>query len=328
MTANLTPQYLSAEERYKAASSTEDKLAALKEMIALLPKHKGTEKMQANLKKRLSKLNDQAQKAQAKSSGSASPYEHIDREGAGQIVLVGLPNSGKSSLINAITNAEADVAEFPFSSLKPTVGMVTFENAPLQLIDLPPISEEYTEPWVYNLIRNADRVCVLIDLSTNDPEEAWLETIALLEGAKLQLVGGKHGEAFAPSTGTQKTLVVGTKSDMAEPTMVDRFENLFVEDFNFIMVNEIEGLDELKKALFDSLDVIRIYSKEPGKPADQSQPTILKKGTTTMGFAQSIHKDIAKNLKYANVWGSAQHDGQRVPHDHELQDGDVVEIHT
>jgi len=328
MTANLTPQYLSAEERYKAASSTEDKLAALKEMIALLPKHKGTEKMQANLKKRLSKLNDQAQKAQAKSSGTASPYESIDREGAGQIVLVGLPNSGKSSLINVITNAESDVAEFPFSSLKPTVGMVTFGNAPLQLIDLPPISEEYTESWVYSLIRNADRVCIVIDLSAGDPEEIWLETLALLEAANLKIVGGKHGETFAPSTGTQKAIVVGTKSDMAETSTVDQFENLFVEDFYFLIVNEIEGLDEFKKALFDSLDVIRIYSKEPGKQADTSTPTILKKGTTTMDFAVSIHKDMAKNLKYANVWGSAQHDGQRVPHDHVLQDGDIVEIHT
>lgn len=327
MPANLTPQYHSAEERYKAASTPEEKLAALKEMIALLPKHKGTEKIHANLKKRLSKLNDQAQKSKAK-GGGGSPFDHIDREGAGQIALVGLPNSGKSSLINALTNAEADVAEFPFSSLKPTVGMTKFEDAQVQLIDLPPVSEEYTESWVYNLIRNADRLCILIDLSAGDPEELWLETLALLEGHKLQVVGGKHGETFGPSTGTQKTLVVGTKSDMADSSVLDAFENLFAEDFNYVIVNEIEGLDELKKALYQSLDVIRVYSKEPGKPADKSQPSILKKGSTTMDFAHSIHKDIAKNLKYACVWGSAQHDGQRVPHNHLLEDQDVVEIHS
>jgi len=220
MPANLTPQYHSAEERYKAANTPEEKLAALKEMIALLPKHKGTEKIHANLKKRLSKLNDQAQQAKKK-RGGGSPYDHIDREGAGQIALVGLPNSGKSTLLNLLTNAASEVAEYPFSTLKPTVGMATYEDAQIQLIDLPPISEEYTEGWVWNLIRNADRACVLIDLSAGDPEDLWLDTLSLLEGARLRLVGGGTASGYGPSTGTLKTLVVGAKSDLAGAAAVE-----------------------------------------------------------------------------------------------------------
>lgn len=327
MPANLTPQYHSAEDRYKAAKTPEEKLAALKEMIALLPKHKGTEKIHANLKKRLSKLNDQAQQAKKK-KGGGSPFEHIDREGAGQIVLVGLPNSGKSTLLNRLTNAQAEVAEYPFSTLKPTVGMAAFQDAQFQLIDLPPISEEYTESWVFNLIRNADRVCVLIDLAAGDPQDAWLETLALLEQAKIQLVGEGFEGAFGPGTGTQKTLVLGVKTDLADAATIDRFENLFAEEFAFLTLNDRDDLAPLQKALFDHLDVIRIYTKEPGSPADKTVPFILKKGSTTMELATAIHKDIAKSLKYACVWGSAQFDGQRVPHDYVLQDGDVVEVHA
>jgi hypothetical protein len=327
MPANLTPQYHSAEDRYKAASSIEDKLAALKEMIALLPKHKGTEKIHANLKKSLSKLNGQAQQAQAK-KGSSNPHDHVDREGAGQIAMIGLPNSGKSTLLNLLTNAESEVAEYPFSTLKPTVGMAAYEDAQMQLIDLPPVSEEYTEGWVWNLIRNADRACIFLDLSAGDIEELWLDTLSLLEDSKLQVVGGPNATGYGPSTGILKSLIVGTKSDIADPSAVDQFENLTAEEFDAIVVNETEDLNSLRKHMFDLLDVIRIYSKEPGKPADQSQPFVLKRGSTTMDLAHAIHKDIASNLKYALVWGSAQFDGQRISHDYVLQDTDIVEVHA
>lgn len=327
MPANLTPQYHKAEKRFKAATAPEEKLAALKEMIALLPKHKGTEKIHANLKKRLSKVNDEAQQAKKK-KGGGSTFDAIEREGVGQVALVGLPNCGKSTLVNLLTNASAEVAEYPFSTLKPVVGMVQFEDVQIQLIDLPPISEAYTESWVYSLIRNADRLCVLIDLSAGDPEEVWLDTLSLLEAHKLSVIGGKRAEIFGPSTGVQKALILGTKADLAEMPNTDAFEHLFAEEFAYSVFQQNASLDAFKKALFDLLDIIRIYSKEPHKPVDKSQPFSLKLGSTTMDLATAIHKDIAKQLKYTCVWGSAQFDGQRVPHDYVLQDGDIVEVHT
>ncbi len=326
MPANLTPQYHSAEDRYKAAKTPEEKLAALKDMIALLPKHKGTEKLHANLKKRLSKLNDLAQQAKKK-KGGGSPFDHVDRQRAGQVVLVGLPNSGKSTVLNALTNATAEVAEYPFSTLRPTVGMAAYEDAQIQLIDLPPVSEDYTESWVFNLIRNADRACVLLDL-TQEPDSAWLDTLALLEGAKLHLTGGRDGAAFGPSTGTLKALVLGTKADAAAPGARDAFENLLAEEFATLTIEHAGDWAPLRRALFELLDVIRVYSKEPGKPADKTAPFILPKGSTIVNLAGAIHKDIAASLKYACVWCSAQFDGQRVPHHHVLADGDVVEIHA
>jgi len=326
MPANLTPQYLSAEQRYKAAHAPEEKLAALQEMLALLPKHKGTEKIRVTLTKRLSKLNDQAQQAQKK-KGKTNPYDHVERQGAGQIALVGLPNSGKSTLVGALTQAQVEVADYPFSTLKPAVGMVDVGGVHVQLIDLPPLAEDYTERFVYNLIRNADRLCVLLDLSHDDPETTWLETLALLEAARLRLVGRATTEGFGPGTGVCKALILGTKADLAEATTLDSFENCFVEDYAYLTVDVHGPLDALKESLFDVLDLIRVYSKEPGKAADAS-PLTLKQGSTPLALAEAIHRELAAKLKYACLWRESAFDGQRVPRDHVLQDGDVVELHA
>ena len=329
MPANLTPQYHKAEAKYKAAKDPAQKLEALKEMLSLMPKHKGTDKLHADLKRRLSKLNDELQQAKKKKGAAgASAYDHVEREGAGQVALVGLPNTGKSTLLNLLTHAKSEVAEYPFSTLKPAVGMTQFEDAQIQLIDLPPIAAQYTEPWVYSLIRNADRLCVLLDLSSGHLEDDWLDTLSLLEAAKLRLVGGKRGEAFGPGAGAQKAFILGTKSDRADLETMAQFEALLAEEFQYLILNHKAPLDGLKRALYELLDVVRIYSKEPGKPADLAQPFVLKKGSTTLDLAGAIHKDLVARLKYACVWGSAQFDGQRVSHDFVLQDKDIVEVHA
>lgn len=329
MPANLTPQYLQAEAKYKAAKDPEHKLEALKEMISLLPKHKGTDKLHADLKRRLSKLNDQLQQAKKKKVASGAPaHDHVQREGAGQVALVGLPNTGKSTVLNGLTHAKSEVADYPFSTLKPVVGMAQFEDIQVQLIDLPPIATQYTEPWVYGLIRNADRLCILVDLSAPSVEEAWLDTLSLLEAAKLQVTGGRSGVAFGPGTGVQKALVLGTKSDQADRQTISAFETMLAEEFQYVILNQKAPLDQLRRALFELLDVVRIYSKEPGKPADLAQPFVLKKGSTTLDLASAIHRDLVQRMKYACVWGSAQFDGQRVSQDFILKDKDIVEVHA
>lgn len=327
MPANLTPQYLKAEERYKQAKTPQEKLAALQEMLALLPKHKGTEKIQAQLKKKLSKLKEQARQAKRK-KGTGPAHDAIEREGAGQIALVGLPNAGKSTLLNRLTHARAPVAEFPFSTFKPVVGMAPFEDVQLQLVDLPPLCKTYTEGWVYSLIRNADRVCVLLDLAAPDFEDDWLELLALLEAAKLQLVGREPAGPFGPSTGVQKALVLGTKADLVSPETIARFEATFSESFACLALGQDSPLEPLRRRLFELLDVIRVYTKQPGKPPDRSVPFVLPRHSTTVDLARAIHRDLERQMKYARVWGSGQFEGQRIPHDYVLQDGDVVEIHT
>src|SRR5215471_6465645 len=184
MPANLTPQYMEAEKRFKQAVSVEEKVAALEEMMATIPKHKGTEKLQADLKKKMSVLRKEAE--DHKKGGKRESFV-VEREGARQLALVGAPNSGKSQLLRALTHATPEVAEYPYTTRIPIPGMLLFENVRLQLIDLPPISPEYTESWVPQIIRNADAVLWVLDLSDDDVLDELDETLTLLINAHTDL---------------------------------------------------------------------------------------------------------------------------------------------
>ena len=189
MPANLTPEFIKARERFQAAQTPEEKLAALEEMLSTIPKHKGTDKMQADIKRRIAKLS--AEKAQKKRGKSSGP-DYIERAGAGQAVLVGPPNSGKSSLLAALTNARPQIADYPFSTVLPVPGMMSFEGVQIQLVDLPPITSEYTEAWVYNVIRESDLVLLTLDgKGPEDPSSALVETLALLEERHVQLANSR-----------------------------------------------------------------------------------------------------------------------------------------
>ena len=137
MPANLTPEYLAAEEEFKSAQSHEEKIAALERMLSTVPKHKGTEKLQADIKRRLSRERKEGHK---KGGARTVPFWLVKKEGAGQVALIGPPNAGKSSLLAALTNARPEVADYPFTTHAPTPGMMAYENIQVQLIDLPPVS--------------------------------------------------------------------------------------------------------------------------------------------------------------------------------------------
>jgi len=194
-------------------------------------------------------------------------------------------------------------------------------------VDLPPISETYTEGWVFGLIRNADRVCVLLDLSTGDLEAPWQQTLALLQEKNIQLVG-EADAAVGPGTNRQKALVVGSKADLAPPSALEQLQAALDPDFALQTVSQQGPLEALRRALFELLDVVRVYSKEPGQSADTAEPFVLKRGSTALDLARAIHRDLVEQMRFARIWGSGQFDGQRVPQDHVLQDQDVLEIHT
>src|SRR5436189_2886283 len=200
MPANLTPQYMDAEKRFKQAESVQDKIAALEEMMATIPRHKGTEKLQADLKKKMSVLRQESE--HSKKSGKRDSFV-VEREGARQIALVGAPNSGKSRLVRALTHATPEVADYPYTTRIPIPGMLIFENVRLQLVDLPPISPEYTESWVAQVIRNADAVLWVVDLSYDDVLERLDETTNFLANAHADL-------------GNMKILMVRNKHDAPE----------------------------------------------------------------------------------------------------------------
>src|SRR3989442_3466429 len=186
MPANLTPQYMEAERRFKQANSVPEKIAALEEMMATIPRHKGTEKLQADLKKKMSALRKESE--QKKSGGPRHSFV-VEREGARQLPLIGAPNSGKSQLVRALTHATPEVADYPYTTRIPIPGMLIFENVRLQLLDLPPISPEYTESWVPQIIRNSDAVLWIIDLSDDGVLDKLGQKSTFLANAHSNLQG-------------------------------------------------------------------------------------------------------------------------------------------
>ncbi|UCE81774.1 MAG: TGS domain-containing protein [Deltaproteobacteria bacterium] len=327
MPANLPPDYFEAEKRYRAAKTPTEKIACLEEMLTIMPKHKGTDKLRAGLRKRISKLKSASQTK--KSVGKRDSAFQIDKEGAGQVVLVGPANVGKSALVATLTNATPEVADFPLTTWKPTPGMMPVENIQIQLVDTPPLNRDYVEPELLALIRRSDFILLVVDLHT-DPIQQLEDTVALLQEHRIvpshlqDLTNEQRGFAFIPF------LVLANKNDdETTDENLEIFRELLEGDWPLLSVSANTGrnLELLKQTLVAQLNIIRVYSKAPGKEPDLTSPFVLKKGSTVAEFAGKVHKDFVEKLKIAKVWGNAVYDGQMVQRDHILEDGDVVELH-
>ncbi len=331
MPANLTPDYLAAEEKFKKARTPEDKIEALEEMLAKIPKHKGTEKLQADIKSKLAKMKKQSEK---KGGGPARRKEayHISREGAGRVVLVGAPNTGKSLLFSTLTSAVSEVQDYPFTTRKPLPGMMAFEDISIQLIDLPPVSAQFMETWVPQVIRLTDIVLFVIDVSALDPLKQIEEPTAILDEKKIRLVAEAQEEAegVQPSVASLKTLAVANFMDVegaADMLELIRGEAGLAFPVVPVSAKTGAGLDDLRRAVFDALGIERVYSKQPGK-RPSPQPFVLKRGATVIEFAAKVHKDFVEKFEFARVWRSGdEKEGIRVSRDYALMDGDVVELH-
>ena len=335
MPANLSPEYLEAEKKFKAARTPAEKTEALEEMLATIPKHKGTEKMQADLKRRLSKLRAEAQKKGG--TAHALPFYQVEKEGAGQLALVGAPNTGKSLLLRRLTHATPEVADYPFTTRRPTPGMMRYENVQFQLLDLPPISAEFTESWLPVLVRQADGALLVVDLASPDLLEEIEKTRALLEEKRIWLAGQTSADASrlagtpCAGAGLKPTLLVANKLDL--PGAADNFSvlrELLAEPFPMVAVSAESGagLDQLRRAVFELMGIVRVYTKAPGKKSDRSAPYVLRRGSTAFDVAAHVHKDIAARLKFARIWGAGKYEGQMVERNYLVEDGDVIEFHT
>lgn len=327
MPANLPPQYKEAEERYRQAKTNAEKILALEEMLAIIPHHKGTDKLIAQLRRRLSQHKEEA-KRRPSTSRQTDPFA-VKKEGAAQVVLVGLPNCGKSQILASLTNALPLIADYPFSTRLPLPGMMKFENIQVQIVDSPPLMDEFAETGIFNLIRNADALMVVLDLTEDCSTQIEL-ILEELNRRRIKVL--KKGESPGKEIGFfyKKAVFVGNKADLPEAQ-----ENClkFLTDFSHIYpticisAKENYNLEELKKEIFLTLDLVRAYTKAPGKPADLEDPVILPKGSTVLDFAAQIHKDFIQKLKYARIWGKEKYNGQMVQRDYVLVDGDVIELH-
>jgi ribosome-interacting GTPase 1 len=323
MPANLTPEYLEAEEVFRKAKTIGEKIAALEDMLASVPKHKGTEKLQANIKRRLSGLRDESEKRSK--AGRQDPFL-VEKHGAAQVALVGFANVGKSALVDCLTRARVEVAPYPFATALPVAGMMEYEDILIQLVDLPPITEGEFLPGLAGAIRNADALMIIVDASSDDCLDQLEGTCEQLKEKKVLRDDPVEGLHYHTAS---SCLIVATKIDIegAEDNL-ELIKEYTPPEFRFIStsVNKRKTLDLLRKSVFDLIDVIRIYSKKPGHDPDMNQPFILRKGSTIIDMAEAVHRDFKSKLKSARVWGSARFSGQAVPKDYMLKDKDIVEL--
>jgi ribosome-interacting GTPase 1 len=334
MAANLTPQYLEAEAEYKKAQTAEERLACLKRMYSLLPKHKASEKLQADLKTRMSEAREEVER-ERKSPKKAGVSHKFPKQGAGQYVIAGAPNVGKSRLLTRLTRATPEVAPYPFTTHEPHAGMMDWEDVRVQLIDTPPITADYLESYLSSLVRAADAALLLIDLDDDDGPFAAEAVLDRLSQAKtiLQGTGPRAGEGTQSDDlgiHSTRTLLVANKIDL--PGAQERLQvvrELFGERFviHVIAAEHGTGLEDLRNALYRFLNVIRVYSKQPGKPPDMASPFTCPVGSTLLDMAGLVHRDFVEGLKSARIWGMGVYDGQTVKRDHVLHDKDIVELH-
>ena len=331
MAVNLPPQYHDAEARYKKAQSPEDKLVALKEMWVILPKHKASEKVQAELKTKISELTDQIEQAKLGPKKAAPNTFKFPRQGAGQVVFVGPPNCGKSLLLTKLTKATPAVAPYPFTTREPVPGMMDYEDVRVQLIDLPPITADHYETFVTDVTRAADAAVLFLDLADDDGPPATRAAIDRLQLARRELVPPGAPPTDDPAVYALPTLLVANKcDDDAADIRLEIAREEFGTRFplHIISAERGDGVEVLRKVLYDVLGVMRIYTKQPGKPADMTSPFTPPIGATVADLAGKVHRDLEETVKSARVWGTAVHDGQTVGRDHVLHDKDVVELHT
>lgn len=336
MPANLPPQYHVVEARYRAATDPAEKLAALQELWVLLPKHKHTEKMQCDLKTKLSQLR---KTPGARAGGRQKPEFSIERGGAGQFWMIGPPNGGRSALLAALTTATPEVSEGLFTTKKPVPGMLTFEDVAIQVVEAPAIYATLTPKWLAPNLRLGDGVVLVFGLASDELFEGVDEVLATLQKAKVELYP-PDAEAPVPDDPGVEPLPGFIVLNQADLDPGGGLAELFLDylatrpdaprDLPVLRVSATtgEGLADVPRRLFDALGVLRVYSKLPGKPPDLAAPFVRPKGTTVLELTEHIHKELVGRFQFARLWRGEKYVGGRVSGEFELEDRDVVEVHA
>lgn len=360
MPTNVTPEYKKAKEQFQKAREPAERLACLKEMLRTVPKHKGTDHLQADIKTRIKALTEELE-GPKKGAAKTGPVHTVRPEGAAQIALLGPPNSGKSSLHRRLTGSHAEVGPYEHATRAPLPGMLPYEDIQFQIVDLPPVSATYMESWMPNALQPARAALLVADLSVPGCEEnvaAIRERLdakritltdrwpAVIAPDRLDLAGGADTggapAASSPASAEETfelddpfrtylpTLLVANKRDLDWGIdEIAALEELVGVRYPAVAVSAEtgEGLDRIGPILFQGLGVIRVYTKAPGRPPEKDRPFTVFHGSTVYDVAQLVHRDLAASFSYARIWGSAKFDGQRVGKDHAVGDGDIVELH-
>ncbi len=335
MPANLSPEYKAAEKEFRAAREPRDRLACLKEMLRTIPKHKGTEHLQGDIKAKIKELTEELT-GPKKTGARTAPATVIRPEGAAQVALLGPPNAGKSALHARLTGSHAASEPYPFATQYPQPGMLPYEDVAIQLVDLPSQSPEHPIAWIGNACQPADGALLVVDLAHAGCVEEVVKAHEILAERRVVLTSewpeGRVEDDDDPFTTRLPTLLVANKTDLVAGIEDDlaAFRELTGYDYPAIATSAVTGtgLEELARWLFDKLGVVRVYTKIPGQPPDLSRPFTVRRGDTVLDVAFLVHKDIAHGFRYARLWGKEAFDGQQVGRDHAVVDGDVVELHA
>ena len=326
MPTNLPPEYFPADKRYREAQTPTERIACLEELISTIPKHKGTDHLRADLRRQLSKLKDETQ-SKKKHTPQQATY-HFEKEGASTVILLGPTNSGRSTLVAALTNAEPEISPVPFTTWNPLPGMMLVNNIQIQLVDTPALDRDFVEPALFDLVRRADLILIVIDLQA-DPLMQLEKCISSLASHYIFPEEMKDHTSVPGRAWFIPFMILVNKCD--NETMDEDFSvlcELFEGDCPLIPVSAYNrrNFDLLKSRIIECLDIIRVYAKPPGREPDLERPFVLKKGSTIADLAPKIHRDFSEKLRSARVWGNTTFDGQLVHKDYLLQDGDIVEL--
>ena len=340
MPANLSPDYKASEAAFRQASEPKERLERLREMLRTIPKHKGTEHLQADIKTRIKQLTEEL--AAGRKGGARSGPSHVVRpEGAAQIALLGPPNSGKSTLHDRLTRSRAEAGPYPFTTQFPQPGMIPYEDVNLQLVDLPPITDQFTVPWIVNALQPADAALMVVDVGAPDCLDQLSGLRSALAARRITLVHEwkrtpieeEEDDALEdPFAIRLPAALVAARADEvpdAEEELEILQELLEIRYPSMaVSARTGAGLDALSRWLFEALEVVRVYTKAPGRPPDFGQPFTVRRGDTVHDVARMVHQEIADNLKYGRLWRSASANGRQVGRDYRVADRDVLELVT
>jgi hypothetical protein len=331
--ANLSPEYKAAEAAFRAARDPRTRLDCLREMLRTIPKHKGTEHLQADIKARIKDLGEQLEGGGHRAGGHGGPTLVIRPEGAGQVALLGPPNAGKSALHLRLTGSHAQVAPYPFTTQFPVPGMLPFEDIQFQLVDLPPVAAEHPVPWLGTTLQAADAALLVVDLGEPSVVEQLEVLCAMLAKLRITLLGdGEQPAGDDPFAVQLPTLMLANKAEgLADPQAeLQALCEIAAIRLPAVAVSAETGLGlgQIAPWLFGRLGVVRVYTKVPGHGADRSRPFTLRHGQTVADVARLVHRDLVRTLRYARLWGRSGFDGQQVGPEHHVADGDVIELHA
>jgi ribosome-interacting GTPase 1 len=329
MPANLTPQYRKAESAYRQAESPQVELDCLQRMLREIPKHKGTDRLQGDLKAKIAKLK-LALLRPSNTTGAKGLTTKLPKQGAGRVLLLGAPNAGKSQLLATLTHAKPEIAPYPFTTQLPMPGMMSFEDCQFQLIDLPPLAADQIPPATMEFVRGADLALLVVDLASDDLVEETAAIVDRFSASKTRLGRATMLDENDVGVSNTHTLVLLNKIDVDGA----RERILLLDEYLQLPFDRLEvsallgtGLAELRRQIFERLEIVRVYSKHPSeKEPDMTSPFIIRRGQSLVEVAEQVHHSLATSFKGARLWTANNQGCIQVKPDYIPSDGDIVEL--